>query len=97
MTASLAPVNFNSKEVKTSQAEAALRCNGYQQPAGIRSVLGSILCPQLGRNRKVRFARSSSRELSVRSRPSCRRSEGGDGRLKTAAAAITVFVSVYQK
>lgn len=55
MTASLALVNFNSKEVKTSQAEAALRCNGYQQPAGIRSVLGSILCPQLGRIRNGSF------------------------------------------
>lgn len=29
--------------------------------------------------------------------PSCRSSEGGDGRLKAAAAANTVFVSVYQK
>jgi len=26
--------------------------------------------------------------------PSCRRSESGDGRLKAAAAAITVFVSL---
>jgi hypothetical protein len=31
----------------------------------------------------------------VRFPPSCRRSEGGDGRLKAAAAVIIVFVSVY--
>lgn len=36
-------------------------------------------------------------QSEFRFRPSCRRSEGGDGRLQAAAAAITVFVSVYQK
>ena len=69
MTASLALVNFNSKEVKTSQADAALRRNGYQQPAGIRSVLGSILCPQLGRFLTVGFGRSSIRKQTASSRP----------------------------
>jgi hypothetical protein len=97
MTASLALVNFNSKEVEPIQAEAALRCNGYQQPAGIGGISGSFLRLQLGREQSVRFARSSIRKQTVRSRPSCCRSEGGDGRLKAAAAAITVFVSVYQK
>jgi hypothetical protein len=55
MTASLAPVNFNSKKIETIQAEAALRCSGYKEAAGIGAVLGSILCPQLGRNLPVRF------------------------------------------
>lgn len=53
--------------------------------------------PQVGSVLLVRFARSSIRKLPVCSRPNCCRSEGGDGRLKAAAAAITVFVSVYQK
>ena len=53
MTASLALVNFNSKKVETIQAEAALRCSGYKEAAGIGAVLGSILCPQLSRVRTV--------------------------------------------
>jgi hypothetical protein len=55
MTASLALVNFNSKKVETIQAEAALRCSGYKEAAGIGAVLGSILCPQCRRIRNVSF------------------------------------------
>ena len=69
MTDSLALVNFNSKEVKTIQAEAALRCSGYQQPAGIGGILGSFLRPQYCRVPIVRFSRSSIRKLPFRNRP----------------------------
>ena len=69
MTDSLALVNFNSKEVETIQAEAALSCSGYQQPAGIGGISGSFLRLQLGRFLTVGFGRSSIRKQTASSRP----------------------------
>jgi hypothetical protein len=57
---------------------------------GARRVNANVLVLCVRRQNK----RENEAQLYVCFPPSCRRSEGGDGRLKAAAAAITGFVSV---
>ena len=69
--------------ITAAKADPIVTSAIVQSPSAVFSFLW--LRPQLGRILIVRFARSSSRKLPFRNRPSCRRSEGGDGRLKAAS------------